>query len=632
MPVFHEYSDSYHKSGYYINVNWSAPHPYPLQTPALTEQIYKSLGFQPGDRVPNELTSRLFNAGLHWTEGNGTGDPAKQTGLHPIDDTDIPDLNSESLDRVYSILDEAAGHAEIDDFNPSAVDDLKSELNSLLPNTNHGPDPLPKRTVTALGDLFDEQSVDRERAEQLRADCSHPATFDSDVYEFVRNHPITPRSFEVNDHGSPSFQFSTAGVTWKLADCRPDSLDFDWPVTIAPGTDHEFGLRITTGELLRVVHNNEQLSTQQAIDLLSVLPCLLWTLHLVDSYSLSNRWTITNVKTEIPEPQREWLAGQTQAVLTALGQEPRLTEGIILDLPDQYLGRIRTPDKSTVCMAVHALPDGAEVGDMVSFDVTHRYDTYYATNIVLSEKSPNTGREIEISIADHTHSFRLPSSTTPEPKRKLATTLATVLDTVGPTAGLKPDVFQKFITEIEINDPDIRHQLIQSLLAETPLDPQTFPELVANLNDHHRLPNMPLSFHILPLAACTAVFYDAVDTQAVLNECDNQGDTTILYHRDGNALLVGNEHLWHGIGNALQTIPDPLKTAIGAESLHHARFVPRAIAALSEQQFYRTISQPFVRDVLQAGLQKTGLNVLYLPDTKPAKSSDILDTTDQSLL
>ncbi|SEW01130.1 hypothetical protein [Halobacterium jilantaiense] len=624
MPVLHEYSDSYPKSGYYVNVNWSAPHPYPLQTPAITARIYRSLGFQPGDAVPNELTSRLFNAGLHWTGSTGTGDPAKQTDLNPIDDTDIPELDSESLDHVYYILNEAPNHADIDELNPSAVDDLKSELSSLRPNSNPDSDSLSERTVTALDDLRDDQSVSREQAEELRAACSHPPTFDSSVYEFVRNHPITPRAFEVNKHGSPSFTFSTTDVTWNLADCRPDSLSFDWPVTIAPGTDREFGLRVTNDELVRVVHDGHHLSTQQATDLITILPCLLWTLHLVDDYSLSDRWTITDVKAKLPEPQREWLDDQIRASLSALGQEPNKTDGIIVDRPDQYLGRIRTRDKSTVCMAVNALPDDAEVGDTASFDVDHRYDTYYATNITLSEKAPNTGREIEISTGDETHSFRLPSSSTPEPKRKLAATLSTAIETVGPTAALKTDVFQRFITDIEINDPDIRDRLLQRLLAGTPFHPGTFPELVTNLNAHHRLPDKPLSFHLLPIAACTAVFYDAIDTQAILDECDNQGDTTILYHRDGNTVLVGNELLWHGIANALQTIPDPLKAAIGAESLHHARFVPRTIAALSEQQFYRTISRPFVEDILQAGIQKSGLNALYLPDNEVEESDNIL--------
>ncbi|WP_226040357.1 hypothetical protein [Natrinema sp. DC36] len=69
MAVLKRYADSTPKDGYFVHAPFSdLPHPLPLQTPKITEEIYKELGYGHGDNVPNELTWKLYDVGLHWTE------------------------------------------------------------------------------------------------------------------------------------------------------------------------------------------------------------------------------------------------------------------------------------------------------------------------------------------------------------------------------------------------------------------------------------------------------------------------------------------------------------------------------------------------------------------------------------
>jgi len=64
MPILKEYARSNDKDSYYVHAPISGQsHPLPLQMPAVTEEIYRELGYEPeapgpggGVDVPNELT------------------------------------------------------------------------------------------------------------------------------------------------------------------------------------------------------------------------------------------------------------------------------------------------------------------------------------------------------------------------------------------------------------------------------------------------------------------------------------------------------------------------------------------------------------------------------------------------
>lgn len=408
MPVLHKYSKDYHKSGYYVKVNWSAPHPYPLQTPAITEQIYRELGFEPGDKVPNELTSRLFNAGLHWTEGNGTGDPQKQTGIDPITDADLPELDIDQLENVYDLLENIDGKIDGQDVDASSLRELKSQLETLGSTTEtdkkHSAETAPDQIVPLVGDLLDED-VTREQAIELREAAEFPAAFDESITQFVRKHPITPRDFMVNDHGDPTFVFRSGAIKWELADCRPKNLDFDWAVTVAPETGRRFELRVSPKCISRLVFDGRTLSEQQAADLITITPCLVWTLDVLDDYSLYDSWNGAGIQNDLPSPHREWFENQVRLAVAARNPSDQPEEGIIIDKPDRYFARIRSVNRCIICTPVNSLPSSVERGTEVTFDTSKRYGSFYATDVTNKDEgdtgeSKTPEKEILEQISD----------------------------------------------------------------------------------------------------------------------------------------------------------------------------------------------------------------------------------------
>lgn len=619
MPVFHKYSSNYHKSGYYVNVNWSAPHPYPLQTPAITEQIYREFGFEPGDNVPNELTSRLFNAGLHWTEGNGTGNPQQQTNLNPISDADFPELDLDQLNSVYELLESVENDVEGQTVNTGSIDELRSQLDKLRNQSNSGRSTIdvedaPDQIAPLISDILGEE-VDQKEADRLQDEAEFPRKFSQSLNQFVRDHPITPQNVAINDHGDPSYRFQSGSVEWELADCRPKNLDFDWAVTISPEATRRFGIRVTSDGIVRIVHQKDRLSEQQAADLITIVPCLVWLLDILDGYPLHDHWNGSGIQNELPSPHQDWFGAQIRSAVSALDLNQNPTEGVIIDNPGRYFARVRSVDRSIVCVPVSSLPDSAEIGTEVTFETTVKYGSLYAKEITGIEIKDPERREIRIQDDDKEYSVQIPHPQEAATSKALLRTLRAIFDTISPAAALSNEPVQELancLGSAELNESD---KLLGVLLEHTPFDPNTFPKIVDEIHTHKQIPD-EAGFQLVPLTFSVAVFYDVVDSKAVIEQADQQGDTTVLYQRDGEILVVGQELLWHSVSEPLAAIPDQLRKSI--TKTEHGRLIvdllPSTIAALSERQFYasRPSGDAFVNQILRNGAEDVGVHLLYL--------------------
>lgn len=143
MPVLKEYSDSYNKEGYYVHTQIDdVPHPVTLQTPDVTVQIYRKLGYDVDDHVPNELTWKLYSADLHWTEKTGT---KPDSGKIKDIEQKGPSLIDEQIDAIVSIIESYNGKYE-------------KELNSLAKEFN-GADEISDNTESG-GSEGDEETLD----------------------------------------------------------------------------------------------------------------------------------------------------------------------------------------------------------------------------------------------------------------------------------------------------------------------------------------------------------------------------------------------------------------------------------------------------------------------------------------
>lgn len=611
MPVLHEYSDSYHKSGYYVKVNWSAPHPYPLQTPGITEQIYLELGFEPEDEVPNELTSRLFNAGLHWTEGNGTGDPQKQTDLDPISDTNLPSLNSDQLQRISEILDQVEEDSRIESLDSDSLDDLRTELRKLNGDGGQKPGPMPEKTVPAVQDLMGEK-VGKESVSELRGLSDFPGAFDQSVFQFSRKHLITPRDFEVNEHGSPAYTFQSGPVEWKLSDCRPDRLDFDWAVEIRSEKDENFGVRLSDDGLEYTVQEGKKLSDQQTANLITVIPCLLWTLNQLNDYSIANTWSVSGVQSSLTNSWYQMLRDQVVGVWKARANRPDEKKGVVIDLPDRQFARIRTIDRHIIYTPVGGLPDTVERGTEVSFEIMKRNGTFYAKNIMKMDDSFDPkGIPITIEENGSAHSFYIedPVQMGESESFQLA---EDIFEAVRPSIALNYEEIQHFMLNLQTENEELRQGLLECLLRETPFNPDEFQRFLEEITNHHLIPAEEVSIRVIPTAVCIAVFYDVIDPVEKLEKLDDGSDITVLYKRNGDGLIVGDELINHGIRDELSAIPELIKKSVVENRSFSTRPIIRLLAALSERQFHSDYGGTHISSVFRHGLREIGLYVIYV--------------------
>ncbi|TKX41606.1 hypothetical protein EXE41_17790 [Halorubrum sp. SD690R] len=126
MPVLKRYSESYDKGGYYVHAPIDGySHPIPLQTPNVTAQIYRELGYESGDQVPNELTWKLYNIGLHWTENTGSQQQTTDEIRDAVSDWSSTDLTTEQKESILSIIGSYSGRFEDELY--SLADELNTD-------------------------------------------------------------------------------------------------------------------------------------------------------------------------------------------------------------------------------------------------------------------------------------------------------------------------------------------------------------------------------------------------------------------------------------------------------------------------------------------------------------------------
>lgn len=182
MPVLKEYADSNkEKDGYYVHAPVSGrSHPIPLQTPQVTEEIYRQIGYKPiskgrdgGVHVPKDLTWTLYDVGLHWTEKSGPqGDPSD---LDPDDLRDAagPDLTENDIERIIEFTEDYQGQYQ------SRVKDLQDKFtDESSEGSNEGTPPSFKKLIK---ELSNKSRFDDEVEERL--DAWEPDNIKDDDYD-----------------------------------------------------------------------------------------------------------------------------------------------------------------------------------------------------------------------------------------------------------------------------------------------------------------------------------------------------------------------------------------------------------------------------------------------------------------
>lgn len=155
MPVLKEYSESSDQSGCYIHAPISdRGHPLPLQTPKITEEIYRELGYEPrkkghdgGVNVPNELTWILYEVGLHWTKNSGPQTDATDIDPNQFQDENGPVLNDDDIQTILHLTEEYAGQYE------TRVKNLRGELGGETESSGGG-------DATGLEEIFEPVSTE----------------------------------------------------------------------------------------------------------------------------------------------------------------------------------------------------------------------------------------------------------------------------------------------------------------------------------------------------------------------------------------------------------------------------------------------------------------------------------------
>lgn len=187
MPVLKEYADSNPKDGYYVHAHVSGlSHPLPLQTPEVTEKIYRELGYEPikpgddgGVNVPKHLTWTLFDVDLHWTENSGPqGDPS-DLDFDDLREVAGPDLTEDDIGTILDFTDDYRGqyHSRVEDLREEFSDDTGG---SSKPESGGGTVPSVEEL---LQEMSDETSFDDKVEQQLedwQPDGLKPNDYDPD--------------------------------------------------------------------------------------------------------------------------------------------------------------------------------------------------------------------------------------------------------------------------------------------------------------------------------------------------------------------------------------------------------------------------------------------------------------------
>jgi hypothetical protein len=190
MPILKQYSDNYRKDGYYVHAPIEGlSHPLPLQTPDITVRIYNELGYRPGDHVPNELTWKLYDVDLHWTENSGVDSASEGELKAAILGESGPDFTDKQAKTIISIVESYSGEYEnelealVDKLEPDTTESRSqrdSDGNENTPTVSV--ETLIKEFKTNSGISHFQESIDRELSDdeiQIVEEAATPDKIDT---------------------------------------------------------------------------------------------------------------------------------------------------------------------------------------------------------------------------------------------------------------------------------------------------------------------------------------------------------------------------------------------------------------------------------------------------------------------
>jgi hypothetical protein len=265
MPVLKKYSDSYEKDGYYVHAPISdLDFPLPLQTPTITANIYRELGYGHLDNVPNELTWKMYDVGLHWTENSGPRDTPDELSVDDLVD-DGPALTGSDVEKIGSLIDGYEGKHQ--ERVKSLQDQLTPDFNSNGPSSF----PTPKQSFEGLSEesrkLIDEWEPSGVAAEgedgllfspnrgEFRKDIAAVSEIATTLQNFDE-HPMAVSHITTTTVGDDSedairVEFETDTLQeirdWTVTDTRPASVPQDFQVHLRVKGDRSYSFKIADG-------------------------------------------------------------------------------------------------------------------------------------------------------------------------------------------------------------------------------------------------------------------------------------------------------------------------------------------------------------------------------------------------
>lgn len=265
MPVLKKYSDSYEKNGYYVHAPISdLDFPLPLQTPTITANIYRELGYGHLDNVPNELTWKMYDVGLHWTENSGPRDTPDELSVDDLVD-DGPALTGSDIEKIDSLINGYEGEHQ------ERVKNLQEQLEPDSNGNNPTSSPTPQQSFEGLSEetrrLIDEWepstvaaegkggslfSINRHEFRKDIAAVSELATTlqDFDEHPMAVSH-ITTTTVSDDSEDVIRVEFETDSPqdirNWTVADTRPASIPQDFQVRLRMKGDRSYSFNIIDG-------------------------------------------------------------------------------------------------------------------------------------------------------------------------------------------------------------------------------------------------------------------------------------------------------------------------------------------------------------------------------------------------
>ena len=265
MPVLKKYADSYEKEGYYVHAPISdLDFPLPLQTPTITAKIYRELGYGHLDNIPNELTWKMYDVGLHWTESSGPRDTPDELAADDLVD-DGPALTGSDVEKIDTLIDGYDGeHQERvknlqDQLEPDASENGTSSFptppqsfRGLPQDTRNLIEELEPSGVTGEGEDGSLFSPDRGEFRENIAAISEVTTTLRDFDE----HPMAVSQITTTTVGTDledvvRVEFETNALqeirSWSVTDTRPASVAQDFEVRLRVKGDRSYSFEVTDG-------------------------------------------------------------------------------------------------------------------------------------------------------------------------------------------------------------------------------------------------------------------------------------------------------------------------------------------------------------------------------------------------